>query len=47
MPEAKLQYRLKGTDWTDRNRFECFRETLGRAVMKLEIEPFRRDSDQC
>jgi AraC-like DNA-binding protein len=47
MPKFKLHYRLEGTDWADRNRFEEYREAVGRALMKLEIDPYRRDAADC
>jgi len=47
MPEFKLHCRLEGADWADRNRFEEYREAVARALMKLEIDPYRRDATEC
>jgi AraC-like DNA-binding protein len=47
MPEPQLHYRLDGADWTDRDRFERYRELLGRAVMKLDMEPYGCAITEC
>lgn len=39
MAEGADVFRFSTLDWAERDRIEGWRETLGRAVMKLEIDP--------
>ena len=39
MAEGAGVFRFSTLDWAERDRVEGWRETLGRAVMKLEIDP--------
>lgn len=47
MLEFKSHHRLEALDWSDRDRFEEYREVIGRAITKLEIDPYQRDATQC
>jgi AraC-like DNA-binding protein len=40
MPNFEFQYDPATANWSERQQYESFRELLGRAIMRLDIEPY-------